>query len=395
MSNITTYNVKPELTYFINTNNELTFGGEALIYRFSPADARGFSDGEVVEFNIPHKRAAEYGLYLGNQQTVNKDLSLQYGLRYSGFSYLGPGAYYTFADTIPGYRRSINSFTRADKWEPIKNYSNLEPRISAKYQLSKTSSLKASYNRTAQYIHLVSNTTASNPLDIWTPSTNNIEPQIGQQWAGGYFRNFKNNDYEMSVEGYYRKTKNQIDYIDGAELFINELIEGDLLSGIGRAYGMELYLKKNEGRFNGWVSYTLGRSELKIEGINFQEDLENRSGKWYPARYDQLHNLKVAGFYDISERVSISGNFTFLTGTPTTFPTHRYQIEHLVIPENAANTRNNLRIPDYHRLDLSITILGRAVQKNGFVRKNRDSLVITFYNLYNRKKSFLNLLLAG
>ncbi len=387
-SNITTYDVKPEFTYFINTRNELTFGGEALLYRFTPADAVGFSDGEIVEFNLPHKRAAEYGLYVGNQQTVSPKLTLQYGARLSGFTYLGPGSYYTFNDTIPGYRRQAVDVQTADKWESIKNYMNLEPRFSAKYQLTPTSSLKASFNRTAQYIHLVSNTTASNPLDIWTPSTNNIKPQTGIQWAAGYFRNFNDNDYEFSVEGYYKRSKNQIDYIDGAELFINELIEGDVLAGDGRAYGLEFYLKKNEGRLNGWLSYTLGRSELKIDGINFLDDLQNREGNWYPARYDQLHNFKAAAFYEINNRVSLSANFTYLTGTPTTFPTHRYQIEYLTIPENSANTRNNLRIPDYHRLDLSLTILGRAINKKGKVRKNRDTLVITVYNIYNRKNPF-------
>ncbi|MEQ9402453.1 MAG: TonB-dependent receptor [Cyclobacteriaceae bacterium] len=387
-SNITTFNMKPEFTYFINTNNELTFGGEALLYKFKPANALGVSDGELTEFSLPHKRAFEYGFYVGNEQTVNDKLTLQYGVRLSGFNYIGEGFYYTFNDTIPGFRKTGITAQEADDWETIQNYNNLEPRISAKYQLTKTSSLKASYNRTAQYIHLVSNTTASNPLDIWTPSTNNIEPQTGQQWAAGYFRNFKNNNYEASVETYYRKTENQIDYIDGAELFINELIEGDLLSGIGRAYGVELSVRKNEGRFTGWLSYTLGRSELKIDGINFRQDLENRKGQWYPARYDQKHNLKLTGFYEVSKRVSISGNFTYLTGTPTTFPTHRYQVEYLTIPENVENTRNNLRIPDYHRLDLSVTILGKEKSSNGWVRKNKDSLVFTFYNIYNRKNPF-------
>ncbi len=387
-SNITTYDVKPEFTYFINTKNELTFGGEALLYRFTPADAVGFSDGERVAFDLPEKRAMEYGLYIGNQQTVNDKLTLQYGARLSGFSYLGAGSYYTFNDTIPGVRRTPIDVQTADKWESIESYMNLEPRFSARYQLTRTSSIKASFNRTAQYIHLVSNTTASNPLDIWTPSTNNIEPQTGVQWAAGYFRNFRDNDYEFSIEGYYRRTQNQLDYIDGAELFINELIEGDVLAGDGRAYGMEFYLKKNEGRFNGWLSYTLGRSELKIDGINFLDDLQNREGQWYPARYDQLHNFKFAGFYEINNRISLSANFTYLTGTPTTFPTHRYQIEHLTIPENSANTRNNLRIPDYHRLDLSLTILGKAINKKGKVRKNRDTLVITIYNAYNRRNPF-------
>lgn len=387
-SNITTYDVKQEFTYFINTNNELTFGGEALLYRFKPANAKAASAGENLEFSLPHKRAFEYGFYAANEQRVNDKLTLQYGLRLSGFNYLGPGDYFTFGDTIPGNRAPVVDINSADRWEAIESYQNLEPRASMKYQLNKTSSIKASYNRTAQYIHLVSNTTASNPLDIWTPSTNNIEPQTGNQFAVGYFRNFKDNDWEFSAETYYRQTRNQIDYIDGADLFINELIEADLLSGDGRAYGLELYLKKNEGRLNGWVSYTLGRSELKIDGINFGQDLENRIGQWYPTRYDQTHNFKVAGFYELNSRMSLSGNFTYISGTPTTFPTHRYQVEYFTIPENTDNTRNNLRIPDYHRLDVSLTILGKAVNHRGEVRKNRDSIVITFYNLYNRRNPF-------
>jgi hypothetical protein len=389
-SHITTFDLKPEFTYFLNPKNELTFGGEALLYKFRPAIVNAASAGDNIAFQVPNKRALEYGVYIANDQKVNEKWSFQYGIRLSGFSYLGPGEYYTFNDTIPGLRRTPVAEFTADDWETIQNYNNLEPRISAKYQLNSFSSLKASYNRTAQYIHLVSNTTASNPLDIWTPSTNNIEPQIGQQWAVGYFRNFNGNDYEFSLEGYYRKTEDQIDYIDGADLFINELVEADLLSGIGRAYGAEFYLKKNSGKLNGWVSYTLGRSELKIDGINFQEDLENRSGKWYPTRFNQTHNLKIAAFYNLNERVSLSGNFTYLSGTPTTFPTHRYTVAGglYTVPEIADNRRNNLSIPDYHRLDLSLTLEGKRVNKKGKKRKNQDSLVFTIYNLYGRLNPF-------
>ncbi len=387
-SNITTVNFKPELTYFIDTRNELTFGGEVLKYQFEPANAQGTSLGEVTKFDLPFRHALEYAFHIGNEQKVNEKLNLVYGLRFSGFSFMGDGEYYTFNDTLPGYRRFVTSVRSADKWESIKNYNNWEPRFSAKYQLTPTSSVKASYNRTAQYIHLVSNTTASNPLDIWTPSTNNIKPQLGDQVALGFFKNLKKNMYETSAEVYYRKTQNQIDYIDGAELFINKEIEGDLLAGKGRAYGLELYAKKNKGRLTGWVSYTLAKTELKIDGINFQENQETRKGKWYPARYDQRHNVKVASFYELSPRVSLSANFTYLTGTPTTFPTHRYEVQDLTIPENAEDSRNNLRIPDYHRLDFGITILGKATNRRGEIRKNRDTYVITFYNLYARKNPF-------
>ncbi len=387
-SNITTYNFKPELTYFIDTKNELTFGGQILKYVFEPANATGVSLGEATNFNLPKKYAAEYALHIGNENKVNDNLTFLYGLRFSGFDYLAPSRAIIFSDTTAGVRPTVVGEISKKKGKSVQNYTNFEPRFSVKYQVTRTSSMKASYNRTAQYIHLVSNTTASNPLDIWTPSTNNLKPQLGDQVALGYFRNFQENVFEASVETYYRKTQNQIDYIDGAELFINEEIDGDLLAGNGRAYGIEFSLKKNEGRLTGWLSYTLARTELKIDGINYQNDYTTRKGKWYPARYDQKHNLKMAAFLEMNERVSFAANFTYLTGTPTTFPTHRYEFEYLTIPENASNSRNNLRIPDYHRLDFSITILGRNVRKNGEPRKNESSTVVTFYNLYNRKNPF-------
>ncbi len=387
-SNITTLNFKPEFTFYINPQNELTFGGEIIGYEFQPANAQGVSLGEVTKFDLPHKHALEYAVHVGNEQKVSNKMTLLYGVRYSGYNYMGPGQYFTFRDTLAGYRPAVDQTFQAKRGETIQSYHNLEPRFSMKYNLTQTSSVKASYNRTVQYIHLISNTTASNPLDIWTPSTNNLKPQLGDQVALGYFKNFRDNDFETSVEVYYRETKNQNDYIDGAELFINEEIEADLLTGIGRAYGLELYVKKNEGRVTGWVSYTLGRTELKVDGINFRTDTENRKGNWYPARYDQRHNLKIATFYELDERTTISANFSYLSGTPTTFPTHRYEVQGMTIPENAQNTRNNLRIPSYHRMDFSITRLGRKITRKGRVRKNQDSWVITFYNLYNRKNPF-------
>ena len=187
------------------------------------------------------------------------------------------------------------SVSKVEGRESIKNYSSLEPRLSMNILLGKSSSVKASYNRMTQYIHLLSNTAASSSLDVWTPSTNNIKPEIADAYVLGYFKNFKNNTYEASIELYYKDLQNQIDYIDGADLLINKYLEGDLLTGIGRAYGLEFLFKKNRGRFNGWLSYTIGRSELKIDGINkFQ---------WYPTRYDQTHNFKITSTYKISDRV--------------------------------------------------------------------------------------------
>ena len=261
-SNVETYNFKPEFTYFINANNELSIGAELINYRFEPANAIGVSDGEMTDITLPDKYAFEGAFYVGNEQKISS-LTLSYGLRYSLYSYYGPGDRYEFGNPLSsGDRRPLISEKKVGKRENIQNYSSLEPRISLNVLLGNTSSLKASYNRLSQYIHLLSNTAASSSLDVWTPSTNNIKPEIADAYVLGYFKNFKNNIYEASIELYYKDLQNQIDYIDGADLLINKYIEGDLLTGIGRAYGLEFLFKKNRGRYNGWFSYTLGRSRV-------------------------------------------------------------------------------------------------------------------------------------
>jgi hypothetical protein len=224
------------------------------------------------------------------------------------------------------------------------------------------------------------------PIDIWQPSTNNIKPQQGDQVALGLFKNLKANAYETSAEVYYKWSKNQVDYIDGADLFINQFLESQLLSGKGRAYGIEFSAKKNTGKLTGWISYTLGQTELKVDGINFGTDRKNRHGNWYPTRFDQRHNVKVAAFYDLNKKISLSANFCYISGTPTTFPTDRISVQGYVIPYISGSSRNNFRIPDYHRLDLSVTINNIWRGKKG--RKGEDYLVISVYNLYARKNPF-------
>ena len=380
-SRIRTINFKPEFTYFINSSNELTFGGDLIYYKFNPADAFGISNGQSVDISLEKKYGFEAAAYIGNETKFSDAISAQYGLRLSDFHYMGPGNYYEWRTVEPGKRKELVSVNRAEKYETIASYTNLEPRASVKIQTGPKTSLKMSYNRMSQYIHLISNTTASNPLDVWKPSTNNVRPQIGDQYALGIFKNFgPNNDYELSVEGYFRDTKDQIEYIDGADILINEFLEADLLSGIGRAMGLEFYLKKNTGKLNGWISYTLGKSELKVDGINNFE--------WYPARFDQRHNLKVVGYYELSPRWTLSANFTYLSGTPTTFPTDRFTQQEYLIPYNAFNSRNNVRIPDFHRLDISATLYGKKYKKNGKLRKNRDYWVFGLYNLYARRNPF-------
>jgi hypothetical protein len=378
---ISNFIFKPQFTYYINSDNELNFGGELTYYTFEPANAVGVTNGKPVDFSIDKKHNLETALHIGNSQKISEALSIDYGLRYSHFQYLGPGTAYTLNDTVPGIRRTVVGLKNYGNGETIAQYDNLEPRLSFKVQTTPSSSVKGSYNRMAQYLHLISNTTASNPLDVWNPSSNNIKPQVGDQFTLGYFKEIgEEKKYEFSLEGYLRYTKNQVDYIDGADLLINRYLEADLLIGKGRAYGVEAYLQKKTGQFTGWVSYTLGRSELKVDGIN--------QGEWYETRFNQTHNLKIAGFYDINKRWSVSANFAFTSGTPTTFPTSRYVVQGVLIPYNAQESRNNVHLPDYHRLDISFRFEGRKTHRDGSPRKNTDYWVFGLYNVYAHKNPF-------
>lgn len=380
-SAITNYVIRPDFNFYINERSELTFGAEGVYYRFNPATTRGTSNGEDFDSSLENKFALETAGYISLRQTLSPAWEASIGLRTSSFQYLGPGTAYTYNDTIPGKRRSVVSEEHYGRNETIASYLTPEPRASIKYQLSDFASLKASYSRTAQYIHFISNTTASNPLNVWTPSTNNLKPTTSHQLTLGYFTTLgKAKGFEASAEVYYKNSRNEVDYINGAEILSNAHLEGDLLSGAGRAYGIELYLQKKTGRFTGWASYTLSRSELKIDGIN--------KGKWYPARYDQTHNLKLVGMLTINEYWSVTTDFVFTTGTPTTYPDQRYLSQGLLIPYNSQNTRNDVRLSSYHRLDLSFRLEGKTYRKNGKKRKVDDYWVFSIYNVYARKNAF-------
>ena len=379
-SKVETINFKPEFTYFINANNELSLGAEFIRYSFEPANAIGVSDGEITDITLPMKYAFEGSFYIGNEQKIS-NLTLSYGIRSSIYSYNGPSYRYEFGvPSTSGSRKPLKSETKILGNESIQSYSSIEPRISLNYKISNTFSVKSSYNRMTQYIHLLSNTAASSSLDVWTPSTNNIKPENANVYVFGLFKNFQNNDFESSIEIYYKDLYNQIDYIDGADLLINKYFEGDLLTGIGRAYGLEILLKKNRGKFNGWLSYSVGRSELKIDGIN--------EYNWYPTRYDQTNNFKMTSTYKLNDRIQLSGNFLYLTGTPVTFPSSKFVIQGFAIPYNSDNSRHQFRIPDYHRLDISVMINGKKIRRNGKERKNDSSLIISIYNVYNRRNPF-------
>ncbi len=382
-SRIVDYSLKPDFSLFLGKNT-ITFGGQAIIHDFQPGTATAASAGSVRSFGIVNKHALEAALYMGNEQQLTPKLQLQYGLRYSMFQYVGPGEAYTFQTDVPfGTRRQVVTTVDYKGGDVIKTYGNWEPRFAAKYELNSNSSFKMSYNRLAQYIHLISNTTASTPLDIWTPSTNNIKPQIGDQVAGGFFKNFgrsngAGSEFEASVEVYYKWLQNQIDYIDGASLILNKYLEGDLLSGKGRAYGAEFFIKRNTGVVNGWISYTLAKTERQVNGIN--------NNNWYPTRFDKRHTLTSVLLFDPpqAKRWNFSATFTLASGTPATFPTNRFEYEGYVVPQNTDNSRNNYRIPTYHRLDVAATLQGR---KRPGKRKD-DNWVFSIYNVYARKNPF-------
>ncbi|AEE52897.1 TonB-dependent receptor [Haliscomenobacter hydrossis] len=374
-SNIKTYSVKPDFTYYVNSRNKISFGGQMIYYTFQPGKAEAISGGETRSIGQDSKYAIESALYIGNEQKVGKKLTLQYGLRYSLYDYIGPGKAYTFGPQT-GERRDPISEKTVQKGESIAQYGNWEPRFSANLGLGESSSLKLSYNRMAQYLHLLSNTAAASPLDVWTPTSNNIKPQLSDQFALGFFKNLNDNLFETSVEVYYKSLQNQVDYIPNSDLLLNPRLEGDLLYGDGRAYGAEFFIKKIKGKLNGWISYTLSRTERQVEGLN--------NDNWFPSRFDKTHVLNVVGIYDVSQRLSFSVNFTYGTGTPATYPTSKFVWQGFALPHNFYDERNGYRIPDYHRVDLAATLK----QKKKLFGKGEGEWVFSIYNVYNRRNAF-------
>jgi hypothetical protein len=377
-SNIVNYSIKPDFNWYANNKNTISFGGQIIYYSFNPGQATAVSGGESRSIGLPNKYAVESALYIGNEQKVSEKVTLNYGLRYSNYSYLGTGSATILKETDvqTGERKEIVNTVSYGKGETIQNYGNFEPRFAINIGLTNTSSIKIGYNRLAQYIHLLSNTVASSPLDVWTPSSNNIKPQLSDQIAVGYFKNLSDNMYETYVEVYYKTLENQIDYIRNADLLLNPSVEADLLFGKGRAYGAEFFAKKNKGKLNGWVSYTLARTERKIDGLN--------NNNWFASRIDKLHNLSVVGIFDLNKKWSFGTTFSYSSGTPASFPTNKFTWQGIALPQNYTDERNTYRIPASHRLDISAT----KKNKYALFKKGESEWVFSVYNVYNRKNPF-------
>jgi outer membrane cobalamin receptor len=370
-SNLKDAKLKADFSYYPNPKHTIKFGISGAWHHFSPGYARGQGDSTIFNsLKVPESNALEYALYISNKHKINEKLTINYGLRATMFQNMGKTTLYNFNDQY----QTVDS-TVYDKGDIFNTYMGLEPRISLRYQLNNKSSVKASYSRTKQYVHLASNSTAGSPLDVWVPSTPNIKPQLADQWAVGYFRNFFDNELEASIELYYKKMENQIDFKDHAEILLNPQLEGEFRFGKAKSAGLELLVRKQVGKLTGWVSYTYSKTERNIEEIN--------DGNWYPASYDRPHNVSVVGSYDFNERWNVSANWTYYTGSAVTFPVGRFSYGNTVAP--IYSTRNDFRLPDYHRMDLAVTY--KTKKREG--RRFHGEWNLSIYNVYNRKNAWL------
>jgi len=351
---------------------------EAIYYRFRPGTITG-----VIDLTLQREFALEPAIYFSHEYKFSPLFSVQYGLRYSSFYNLGPQRKNIYRDQeLPDLDEVVETrqFEQGDIIASYTGLEGLEPRLALNYRLDDEKSLKASYNRTRQYIHLISNTTAPTPVDLYRPAGMHIKPATVNQIAMGYFQNFASNAYELSIETYYKDFQNIVDYRNGADLIFNETIETEIVSGIGRSYGLEFYLRKSTGRLNGWLSYTLSRTELKVD----QDDpsLAINAGEWYPANYDKRHDISLVLNYQLTETWDIGMNFTYQSGRPITPPEGKFQFEDYVVP--IYRNRNSFRIPDYHRLDLSANYTPKKKEDQKFY----SSWSISLYNVYARRNAY-------
>ncbi|HNW49756.1 MAG TPA: TonB-dependent receptor [Prolixibacteraceae bacterium] len=359
---------KQRFTWYLNNQNQLSFGAEVNYYTFKPGALELVSlDSEKQSYRVSQKEGMESAAYISNEQKIGDRFTLSYGLRVSNFYRVGPSSEYIF--DAAGDVSDSTVYSKGKWYNP---YWNWEPRVSANYVFNENTSIKAGYNRMSQYIHLLQNATAGTPVDYWLPSSPNVKPQIADQVSAGFFRDFKEHRYQLSVEVYYKWMQNQIDYRTGANLMLNEMVEGELLYGKGKAYGAEFLFEKREGKLTGWISYTLSRSLRQIDGIN--------SDKWYPARQDRIHDLAIVAIYQLNPKWTISANWVYYTGNAVTFPAGKYYVDGKIA--NLYTERNGYRMPDYHRLDVGATWVIK--QKRNY----RSELNFSVYNAYAHKNPY-------
>ncbi|SHJ54624.1 TonB-dependent Receptor Plug Domain [Arenibacter nanhaiticus] len=389
-SGIRNFNIKYDFKHYLSNTFQLNYGLHNIYHYFNPGEIKPNRESSgITADKLTDKYANEFGAYIDAEHNISDKLSFQYGLRWSNFIRLGQDELNIYAHDNPViFNEEYQIYEKADpigtesfkRRDQLATYNALEPRISLAYTINDNSSIKASYNHMVQYLSLISNTSSPTPLDVWAPSGRYVKPQLLDQYAMGYFKNFKDNEYSIESEVYYKDISNRIDYIDGADLIANDAIEQVFLNGEARAYGLELLFRKQEGAFKGWLSYTLSKSEQRTPGRMANEPGIN-DGKWYDSAYDKTHDISLNTSYELNKKWSFNGNFIFQTGQPTNYPTGQYQFKNLVIP--IYGNRNETRLPNYHRLDLSATLTPRRNEG----RKWKTEWVFSIYNLYNRRNA--------
>jgi hypothetical protein len=367
-STLRDYSARFDFTHYLSGNHKLRYGATIMYHQFYPGSVTGLGSNSLYnDFIMPAGYALDHSLYASDEYKVTEKFSLKYGVRLAIFQNLGPATIYNYDNDYKPVDSTVYS-----KNKIFNTYAGLEPRLAFTYILNDISSVKGSYSHTSQYITLAQNSTAGTPLDIWFPATPNVKPQVSDQFSIGYFRNVKKNMYEVSGEVYYKTFGNLIDFRDHAQLFLNQYLEGELRIGRGYAYGIETLVRKNEGRFTGWISYTWSRSFRIIPEIN--------SGNRYCSPYDKPHSVNVVTNFEITKRIVASATWIYATGLPVTFPTGRAVIGSAIIP--IYSDRNDYRMPDYHRLDLSVTFKGKPS------KKWHDEVNLSVYNAYNRHNAW-------
>jgi hypothetical protein len=363
-SRILDYAANEELLFFINSKNSLRIGNNTIFHNILPGEVSGNS---MNPEELQEQKSIENGLYVLDDWKINKHFNINAGVRLSSFFVKGGGKFYSMNS-----QHEVTDTTYYASSDIVKTYNYLEPRLNFNFMINDQQSLKASYTRNTQALHLLSSSTSTNPTDRWYSSDNNIKPEISDQVSLGYFQNFKDNAYETSIEGYYKYLQNQIDYKDGADVLMSEQVATQLLEGVGRAYGLEFFIKKKTGKLTGWISYTLSKAEKKIDGIN--------NGNWYNARQDKTHDISVVAMYEISPKISLSANWVYSTGNAVTFPSGKYYVNEQIVW--LYTERNGYRMPAYHRLDVGASF------KLKETRRYSSELTVGIYNLYGRENAY-------
>lgn len=368
-SKIEDFNLKQDFDWYLNRKNKLKFGFNIIRHTTSPGAITAFGNSNLQSSKVQDKFSTENAIYINNEWKATSKLNIQYGARLTAFNVLGGSDFFTYDEN-----GTLLKTTTYKKGEIVKTYWNFEPRFSASYSLNNTTTFKIGYNRSVQNLHLLSNSTAALPTDLWIPSSNNVKPEIADQIALGYFKTFNNKEFEFSVETYYKSLLNQIDYRDGSELRANNNVESELLYGSGRAYGIEFLFRKNKGKLNGWIGYTLSKTERKFDKIN--------SGNYYPAKQDRTHDLSIVAIYNASKRWTLSSTFVYNTGNAVTFPSGKYNLNGNTV--FLYTERNGYRMPAYHRLDFAATL----EPKEKANRKIESSWTFGLYNVYGRENAY-------